>query len=89
VPIWIEGFALAVLATVFVGVVVLNVLNWIQRTGLGIGIVGFSIFLAQSLYLFNESKKNSEWGIGRREHHNTTRRWGRYNTASGGRKIKT
>jgi hypothetical protein len=59
VPIWVERFALAVLATVFVGVVILNVLkmDWIQRTGLGIGILGFSIYLAQSLYLFNESKK--------------------------------
>jgi hypothetical protein len=61
VPIWIEKFALAVLATIFVGAVILNVLkmDWIQRTGLGIGILGFSIYLAQSLYLFNESKKPS------------------------------
>jgi hypothetical protein len=59
VPIWVERFALAVLATVFVGVVILNALkmDWIQRTGLGIGILGFSIYLAQSLHLFNESKK--------------------------------
>jgi hypothetical protein len=61
VPIWVEEFALAVLATVFVGAVILNVLkmDWIQRTGLGIGILGFSIYLAQSLYLFNESKKST------------------------------
>ena len=59
-PIWIERFALAVLAAVFVGAVILNVLkmDWIQRTGLGIGVIGLSIYLAQSLYLFNELKKN-------------------------------
>jgi len=59
-PIWIERFALAVLAAIFVGTVIVNTLklDWIQRTGLGIGILGLSIYLAQSLYLFNESKKN-------------------------------
>jgi hypothetical protein len=57
VPIWIERFALAVFAAVFFGLVILNALKMdlIQRTGLGIGIVGFSIFLAQSVYI---SKKN-------------------------------
>jgi hypothetical protein len=61
VPIWIERFALAVLATVFVGAVILNVLkmDWIQRTGLGVGILGFSIFLAQTLYLSNKAKADT------------------------------
>lgn len=59
-PIWIERFALAVLATALVTLVILNVLkmDWIQRTTLGIGIICFSIYLAHSLYLFNESKKS-------------------------------
>ncbi len=35
-------------------------MDWIQRTTLGIGIIGFSIYLAHSLYLFNESKKKQE-----------------------------
>lgn len=53
VPIWIERFALAVFATAFFGLVVLNLLkmDWIQRTGLGMGILGISIFLAQTVYL--------------------------------------
>jgi hypothetical protein len=61
VPIWVERFALAVLATVFVGAVILNVLkmDWIQRTGLGIGILGLSIFLAQTLYLSNRAKADT------------------------------
>jgi len=61
VPIWVERFALAVLATVFVGAVILNVLkmDWIQRTGLGIGILGISVYLAQSLYLFNKAKADT------------------------------
>jgi hypothetical protein len=52
VPIWIERFALAVFAAAFFGLVILNILkmDWIQRTGLGIGIIGFSIFLAQTLH---------------------------------------
>jgi hypothetical protein len=62
VPIWIERFALAVLAAVFVGAVILNVLkmDWIQRTGLGIGILGLSVFLAQSLYLSNKAKADAD-----------------------------
>jgi hypothetical protein len=62
VPIWVERFALAVLAAVLVGVVILNVLkiDGIQRAGLGMGILGLSIFLAQTLYLSNKAKAAAE-----------------------------
>jgi hypothetical protein len=61
VPIWIERFALAVFATAFFGLVILNILkmDWIQRTGLGMGILGLSIFLAQTLYL-NKTKADTD-----------------------------
>jgi hypothetical protein len=61
VPIWVERFALAVLAAVFVGAVIFNVLkmDWIQKMGLGMGILGLSIFLAQTLHLFNKAKADT------------------------------
>ncbi len=60
-PIWIERFGLAVLVAVFVGAVIFNVLkmDWIQKTGLGIAILGLSIFLAQTLYLSNQTKASA------------------------------
>jgi hypothetical protein len=61
VPIWVERFALTVLAAGFFGLVVLNTLkmDWTQRFGLGIGIIGFSVFLAQTLHL---SKTRADTG---------------------------
>jgi hypothetical protein len=61
VPVWIERFALAVLAALFVGIVIMNALkfDWIQRTGLGMGILGLSIFLAQTLYVSNKAKADT------------------------------
>src|SRR5258708_36772329 len=60
-PIWIDRFGLAVLVAVFVGAVIFNVLkmDWIQKTGLGIGILGLSIYLAQTLHLSNQAKADT------------------------------
>ena len=60
-PIWIERFGLAVLVAVFVGAVIFNVLkmDWIQKTGLGMAILGLSMFLSQTVYLFNKAKADT------------------------------
>lgn len=58
VPVWLERFALVVLAAAFSGIVVFNVLkmNGIQRTGIGIAILGATIYIAQTIHIFNQSK---------------------------------
>jgi hypothetical protein len=58
VPVWIERFALAVFAAAFFSLVILNLpkMDWIQRTGLGIGLVGFSIFLAQCVQVSRKTE---------------------------------
>jgi hypothetical protein len=62
VPIWIEKFVLTVFAASFFGLVILNGLkmDWIQRTGLGVGIVGFSIFLGQTVHSSKKAKVDTE-----------------------------
>ena len=57
-PVWLERFALLVLAAAFGGIVILNALklDGIQRTGIGIAILGLSIYIAQTIHLFNQSK---------------------------------
>jgi hypothetical protein len=62
VPIWLEKFALAILATAFVGLVILNTLKFdaTQRWSLGVAILALSVFVAQTLHLYktkNESKQ--------------------------------
>ena len=51
-PIWLERFALAVLATSFGGIIILNVMKLTptQRITLGIAIVAISLFVADLLY---------------------------------------
>jgi hypothetical protein len=58
VPVWLERFALVVLAAAFGGIVILNSLKMdgIQRTGIGIAIFGLSIYIAQTIHTFNQSK---------------------------------
>jgi hypothetical protein len=58
VPVWLERFVLVVLATTFGGIVLLNTLKLdnIQRIGLGIAILGLSVYVAQTIHLFNQSK---------------------------------
>jgi hypothetical protein len=58
VPVWLERFALVVLAAAFGGIVILNTLklDGIQRTGIGIAILGLSIYIAQTIHLLNQSK---------------------------------
>jgi hypothetical protein len=58
VPVWLERFALVVLAAAFGGIVILNSLKMdgLQRTGIGIAILGLSIYIAQTIYIFNQSK---------------------------------
>ncbi len=57
-PIWVERFAFTVFAAAFFGLVILNTLkmDWVQRTALGVGILGFTIFLAQTLHLSKKVK---------------------------------
>jgi hypothetical protein len=61
VPIWVEKFALPVLGTAIVGLVIFNVLkmDWIQKTGIALGIFGFSLYLSQTLHLFNKAKTDA------------------------------
>jgi hypothetical protein len=58
VPVWLERFALVVLAAAFSGIAVFNVLKMdgIQRTGIGIAILGATIYIAQTIHIFNQSK---------------------------------
>src|SRR5215475_15159123 len=62
VPIWIERFALTIFAAAFFGLVILNTLHmdWIQRLGLAAGLLGFSIFLAQTLHLRTKAATNNQ-----------------------------
>jgi hypothetical protein len=56
VPVWLERLALGVLATSFVGLIVLNVLKMsaFQRVTLGIVIVAGSLFIADIVYKRNK-----------------------------------
>jgi len=61
-PIWIERFGLPVLVAVLVGAVIFNVLkmDWLQKTGLGMAILGLSLFLSQTVYLSNKAKADTD-----------------------------
>lgn len=58
-PVWLERFALAILASAFLGIVILNSmkLDNIQRLGIGVAIFGLSIYVAQTLHLHNLVQK--------------------------------
>jgi hypothetical protein len=58
VPVWLERFALVVLAAAFGGIVILNSLKMdgMQRTGIAMAILGLSIYIAQTIHIFNQSK---------------------------------
>jgi len=58
VPVWLERFALAILASTFLGIVILNSmkLDNIQRIGIGVVILGLSIFVSQTIHLHNLGK---------------------------------
>lgn len=60
-PIFLERFGLALLATAFFGIVIFNnmKLDGIQRIGLGIGIVGLALLIGQTIHLHNQSKAAS------------------------------
>lgn len=62
VPIFIERFLLAVFAGVLLSVVFFNVMGMdvIQRTTLGIAVVFFAGFVAQTLHKYNETEKISK-----------------------------
>jgi hypothetical protein len=62
VPVWLEKFALVVLAAAFGGIVILNALklDGIQRIGIGIAILGVSVYIAQTIHVFNQSKAAQE-----------------------------
>jgi hypothetical protein len=56
--VWLERFVLLILAGAFLALVIINVLkiDWIRRTGLGMAIIGLSIFVAQSILLLQQPK---------------------------------
>lgn len=62
VPIWLEKFALAILATAFVGLVILNTLKFdtTQRWSLGIAILAMSVFVAQTLHLYKAKNESTQ-----------------------------
>jgi hypothetical protein len=53
VPVWLERFALTLLASAFLGLVILNTLKFdtTQRWSLGIGLLAISVFVGQTLHL--------------------------------------
>jgi hypothetical protein len=66
VPIWLEKFALAILATAFVGLVILNTLKLdaTQRWSLGVAVLAMSVFVAQTLHLYKAKNESTQPVVG-------------------------